>query len=231
MLNSWLELTICRDSSSAGPCLPGEGRTSVLGVNTLNRMRLLDRGAGGGAVHRTSAPSAPCFTWASPPVPRCERPRKRRSQELPQGRGGGWSRGRAAPALPRLRLSFSSRGVLAPHADEALERQHWAPRGLTPPSPPGCESTPLTEAPTQCFFFLSPFGECKETLSHVFNEIKTFPGYTRAEPQTNRTWENPCDLQTHAQTYTQRRGIKTPWSRNATSPREHSGKFISITSV
>lgn len=48
MLNSWLELTICRDSSSAGPCLPGEGRTSVLGVNTLNRMRLLDRGAGGG---------------------------------------------------------------------------------------------------------------------------------------------------------------------------------------
>lgn len=129
MLNSWLELTVCRDSSSAGPCLPGEGRTSVLGVNTLNRMRLLDRGAGGGAVHRASAPSAACFTWASPPVPRCERPRKRRSQELPQGRGGGWSRGRAVPALPRLRLSFSSRGVLAPHADEALERQHWAPRG------------------------------------------------------------------------------------------------------
>lgn len=54
-----------------------------------------------------------------------------------------------------------------------------------------CESTPLTEGPTQCFFFLSPFSECKETLSHVFNEIKTFPGYTRVEPQTNRKWENP----------------------------------------
>lgn len=86
-------------------------------------------GCGRGAVHRTSAPSAACFTWASPPVPRCERPRKRRSQELPQGRGGGWSCGKAAPAPPRLRPSFSSRGVLAPHADEALERQHWAPGG------------------------------------------------------------------------------------------------------
>lgn len=108
MLNSWLELTICRDSSSAGPCLPGEGRTSVLGVNTLSRMRLLDRGAGGGAVHRTSAPSAACFTWASPPVPRCERPRKRRSQELPQGRAEGPPRQRCPDsACPSARVASS----------------------------------------------------------------------------------------------------------------------------
>lgn len=226
MLNSWEELTICLNSSSAGPCLSGEGRTSFLRMNTLRRMRFLDRES-----RCTQRPLLPwCFTWALPPVQRCKRLYNRQSEGLPQERRGGWSRGRAAPSLPRLRLSFGLRGAIAHTLTKPLERQHWAPRGLTPQSPSRPVGAHLSRRANAMLFFLSPFSECRQTLSHVFNEVKTFPRF-RAEPQTNRKWRKSICTYKHAHTYTQRRGIKMPRSRNTTSPGEHSSKFISFTLV